>query len=195
MKHFQVINIAPSFPKPIRFLETLARNAWWCWNQDAQELLRRIDPALWRDCGSNPLEFVRRVPRSTFDALAADSGFIAQLSVLEARFLESTTPPKTPEHGLVAYFSLEFGLHESIRLYSGGLGILAGDHLKAASDTATNLAGVGLYYHQGYFEQKLNHDGWQQEHYPENDLENLPIKRVRGADGEPVRIFRAVSGW
>lgn len=188
MKVFQVINVAPSFPKPIRFLEELARNAWWCWNQDAQELLRRIDPSLWRECGLSPLEFLRRVPRATFDALAADDGFIAQLAKLEARFRESTAPPKNPPHGLVAYFSLEFGLHESIRLYSGGLGILAGDHLKAASDTALNLVGVGLYYHQGYFEQKLNHEGWQQEHYPENDLENLPMKRVRGEDGEPVRI-------
>ncbi|HEX2751288.1 MAG TPA: alpha-glucan family phosphorylase [Verrucomicrobiales bacterium] len=188
MKVFQVINVAPSFPKPIRFLEELARNAWWCWNQDAQELLRRIDPALWRECGSSPLEFLRRVPRSTFDALAADNGFITQLGKLETRFKEGTAPPKDPPHGLVAYFSLEFGLHESIRLYSGGLGILAGDHLKAASDTGLHLAGVGLYYHQGYFEQKLNHEGWQQEHYPENDLENLPMKRVRGVDGEPLRI-------
>ena len=135
MKQFQVINIAPTIPKPIRFLEDLARNAWWCWNQDAQELLRRIDPGLWRECGVNPLEFLRRVSRATFDALAVDPGFIAQLGRLEARFRECTAPPENPPHGLVAYFSLEFGLHESIRLYSGGLGILAGDHLKAASDT------------------------------------------------------------
>ena len=188
MKHFQVINIAPSLPKTIHFLEDLARNAWWCWNQDAQELLRRIDPALWRDCGVNPLEFLRRVPRATFDALAVDDGFLAQLAKLEARFRTSTTPPETPAHGLVAYFSMEFGLHESIRLYSGGLGILAGDHLKAASDTGVHLAGVGLYYHQGYFEQKLNHDGWQQELYQENDVMNLPMRRVRGPDGEPIRI-------
>jgi starch phosphorylase len=188
MKHFQVINVAPSIPKPIRFLEELVRNAWWCWNQDAQELLRRIDPMLWRNCGGNPLEFLRCVPRSTYDALAADSGFLAQLAKLEARFRESTAPQQNPPHGLVAYFSLEFGLHESIRLYSGGLGILAGDHLKAASDTSLNLAGVGLYYYQGYFEQKLNHEGWQQEHYPENEIENLPMKCVRGADGEPLRI-------
>lgn len=188
MKHFQVINVAPSVPKPIRFLEELARNAWWCWNQDAQELLRRIDPPLWRDCGTNPLEFLRRVSRNTFDALAADDGFITQLGKLEARFRECTAPPQNPPHGLVAYFSLEFGLHESIRLYAGGLGILAGDHLKAASDTRMHLAGVGLYYHEGYFEQKLNHDGWQQEHYPENDVENLPMRRVRDASGELVRI-------
>jgi len=188
MKHFQVINVAPSLPRPIRFLEDLARNAWWCWNQDAQELLRRIDPALWRDCGINPLEFLRRVPRATFDALAADDGFLAQLAKLEARFRACTAPPESPPHGLVAYFSLEFGLHESIRLYAGGLGILAGDHLKAASDTTLHLAGVGLYYHQGYFEQKLNHEGWQQELYQENEVENLPMRRVRGPDGEPIRI-------
>lgn len=188
MKHFQVINVAPSIPKPIRFLEDLARNAWWCWNLDAQELLRRIEPALWRDCGGNPLEFLRCVPRPVYESLAADPGFLSQLAKLEARFRESTAPPADPPHGLVAYFSLEFGLHESIRLYSGGLGILAGDHLKAASDARLHLAGVGLYYHQGYFEQKLNHEGWQQEHYPENEIENLPMQRARGSDGEPLRV-------
>ena len=188
MKNVQIINVAPSIPKSIRFLEDLARNAWWCWNSEAQQLLRRIDPTLWRDCGHNPLEFLRRVPRPTLAALSEDTGFQTQLARLETRFLECTAPQGEKLHGLVAYFSLEFGLHESIRLYSGGLGVLAGDHLKAASDVGVNLCGVGLFYHLGYFEQKLNHEGWQQEHYQHNDIENLPMRLARGASGEPVFV-------
>jgi len=188
MKNVQIINVAPSIPKQIRFLEELARNAWWCWNAEAQQLLRRIDPTLWRDCTGSPLEFLRRVSRPTLEALAEDSGFQTQLARLETRFRECTASDSLGLHGLVAYFSLEFGLHESIKLYSGGLGVLAGDHLKAASDVGVNLCGVGLFYHQGYFEQKLNHDGWQQEHYQLNEIENLPMRLARNPAGEAIHI-------
>lgn len=188
MKHVQIFNVAPCVPNSLRFLETLARNAWWCWNQDALQLLRRIDPALWRDSGQNPLQFLRSVPQPTLEALAQDAGFLNQLARLERHFQESTARDPNPKHGLVAYFSLEFGLNENIRLYSGGLGILAGDHLKAASDVALPLAGVSLFYHQGYFEQRLDRDGWQQEHYPESEIHNLPMRLARDASGEPVHV-------
>jgi starch phosphorylase len=141
MNYVQIINVAPCIPESLRFLETLARNAWWCWNQEALNLFRRIDPAAWRDAGQNPLVFLRTVPQPTLEAISEDAGFLKQLAKLQRWFEESTAADPAAKHGLVAYFSLEFGLNENIRLYSGGLGILAGDHLKAASDLAVPLAG------------------------------------------------------
>ena len=188
MNNVQIINVAPCIPEPLAFLETLARNAWWCWNQDALNLFRRIDPAAWRHSGHNPLTFLRAVPQPTLEAIAEDPGFLKQLAKLQHWFEESTAPDPDPKHGLVAYFSLEFGLNENIRRYSGGLGVLAGDHLKAASDLAVPLVGVGLFYYQGYFEQRLNQDGWQQEIYPDSEIQDLPMKRARKPDGELVEV-------
>jgi starch phosphorylase len=188
MNHVQIINVAPCIPEPLRFLETLARNAWWCWNQEAMTLFRRIDPAAWRLSGHNPLVFLRTVPQPTLQAIADDAGFQKQLAKLQRWFEESTAADPKVKHGLVAYFSLEFGLNENIRLYSGGLGILAGDHLKAASDLAVPLVGVGLFYYQGYFEQRLNNDGWQQEIYPDSEIQDLPIKRGRTPGGDLVEV-------
>ncbi len=188
MNNVQIINVAPCIPEPLRFLETLARNAWWCWNHEALSLFRRIDPGAWRTSGHNPLAFLRAVPQPTLEAIAEDAGFLKQLAKLQRWFEESTAPDPAAKHGLVAYFSLEFGLNENIRLYSGGLGVLAGDHLKAASDLAVPLAGVGLFYYQGYFEQRLNHEGWQQEIYPDSEIQDLPMKRVRRADGEYLEV-------
>ena len=192
MKHVQILNVSPCIPASISFLETLARNAWWCWNQDALVLLRRMEPALWRECGLNPLEFLRRIPQPVLEALSQDAGFLSQLQRLETHFRESTAPDPAPKHGQVAYFSLEFGLNENMRLYSGGLGILAGDHLKAASDVALPLAGVGLFYNQGYFEQRLNHEGWQQELYPDSGIQNLPMRRARTPEGALVEVSVAM---
>lgn len=188
MNNVQIINVAPCIPESLAFLETLARNAWWCWNQDALTLFRRIDPAAWRESAQNPLIFLRQVPQTTLEAIADDPGFLKQLAKLQHWFEESTAPHPDPKHGLVAYFSLEFGLNENIRLYSGGLGILAGDHLKAASDLAVPLVGVGLFYHQGYFEQRLNQDGWQQEIYPDSEIQDLPMKRARTTAGDLVEV-------
>jgi starch phosphorylase len=188
MTSIQIVNVAPCIPKPLRFLETLVRNVWWSWNQDAISLLRRMDPSLWRTVVGHPLEFLRRIPQPTLQSLAVDETFLKQLAAVEARFNAGIAKSNGAEHGQVAYFSLEFGLHETIRLYSGGLGVLAGDHLKAASDLGIPLVAVGLFYHQGYFEQCLTYDGWQQEQYTDAEIPDLPMKLARNKDGEKVEI-------
>ncbi len=188
MTSIQIVNVAPCIPKPLRFLEVLVRNVWWSWNEDAIALLRRMDPALWRSVEGHPLEFLRRIPQPTLESLAVDDAFLKQLAAVEARFQQGIAPAPNPVHGQVAYFSLEFGLHESIRLYSGGLGVLAGDHLKAASDLGIPLVAVGLFYNQGYFEQCLTRDGWQQEQYADAEIPDLPMKLARNAAGEKVSI-------
>ncbi len=183
----QLFNIAPAIPEPIRFLETLAHNMWWCWNLDAVELFRRINHELWRDADHNPFEFLNLVPQKRFEALVEDESFMRHLQQVKERFDAMTSSAKDSRH-CIAYFSLEYGIHESLRLYSGGLGLLAGDHLKAASDSNLPLVAVGLMYRQGYFQQYLNSDGWQQEHYPENEIHRMPLQKVSDANGQHLQI-------
>ena len=194
MKNFKTFQVIPSIPKPLQFLETLSRNMWWCWNKDAIELFRRIDPPLWVEAGRNPIFFLSKIPQRRFEKLAKDKGFLAQLKGVQEQFknrvLDSVDRADTSfkPGETIAYFSMEFGIHESLPLFAGGLGILAGDHLKSASNLNLPLTGVGLMYRHGYFRQYLNHDGWQQEAYPDTDIYDLPVERVRDADENELRI-------
>lgn len=194
MRHMQTYQVYPDIPRPLAFLETLARNLWWCWNMSAIELFRRIDIKGWRIARSNPVLFLTTVPAQRLAELAEDQGFLAHLQEVREAFEASVhTPPETADtpygaQGAIAYFSMEFGLHESLPLFAGGLGILAGDHLKGASDLRLPLCSVGLFYRSGYFHQYLNPDGWQQEGYPESDIFELPVERARDAAGNEVHV-------
>ena len=194
MKNFQTYQVYPNIPDSLSFLETLSRNMWWCWQKDAIELFRRIDPPLWVDSARNPIAFLARLPQDRFEQLAADDGYLTHLERVKANFEKLVLAPADPGQSAfgsqetVAYFSMEFGIHESLPLFAGGLGILAGDHLKAASNLALPLIGVGLMYNQGYFRQYLNHEGWQQEAYPKTDLYNLPVQRMQTTEGEDLII-------
>jgi starch phosphorylase len=194
MKNFQTFQVFPNIPQNLQFLEVLSRNMWWCWNKDAIELFRRMDPALWVESGRNPIAFLSKISQGRFEKLAKDKGYRAHLKAVQEQFqirvLDSADrgdsafgPGET-----IAYFSMEFGIHESLPLFAGGLGILAGDHLKAASNIDLPLTGVGLMYQAGYFSQYLNPDGWQQEVYPETDLYDLPVERVQDDSGNELRV-------
>ncbi|MDI6774977.1 MAG: alpha-glucan family phosphorylase [Verrucomicrobiota bacterium] len=193
MRKIQVFSVSPTIPVALEFLETLAKNLWWCWNVDAIELFRRMDPQGWRQSGRNPVEFLRRLSQKRMEALAEDDGFLAHVQQVSERFdqevlrLRNGLPVKTPSR-CIAYFSLEFGIHESLNFYSGGLGVLAGDHLKAASDLNLPLVGIGLMYRQGYMRQSITSDGWQQERYPENEAHRLPLKDVRDAKKRRITV-------
>ena len=194
MKHLQTFQIFPAVPEPIKFLEKLARNLWWCWHLDAIELFRRISPRLWALSGRNPLLFSTLIPQERLEELAHDESYLAHLRGVQEKFQRETTPlmptsdaPYNPGE-VIAYLSMEFGLHESVPIFAGGLGILAGDHLKSASDLGIPLVGVGLLYRQGYFRQFLNDEGWQQEEYPETNIFNLPLYRAKDAAGKEVTI-------
>ena len=201
MRNFKSYQVQPNIPQNLAFLETLSRNMWWCWTRDAVELFRRIDPRLWAECGRNPIPFLTRVPQSRLEQLAKDSSFIGHLERVRGLFEKRVNKPDIhvdlpfgPGEYIV-YFSMEFGVHESLPLFAGGLGILAGDYLKAASNTGLPLAGVGLLYRQGYFRQFLNHDGYQQEAYPETDFYSLPLQRMRDAAGNEIRVsIRGADG-
>jgi starch phosphorylase len=194
MRNFKTFQVHPNIPENLAFLEDLSRNIWWCWTRDAVELFRRIDPRLWAECGRNPICFLTQVAQGRLEKLSRDPSYLSHLGrvreLFDKRVLQTELGIELPfapgEH--VAYFSMEFGLHESLPLFAGGLGILAGDHLKAASNMGLPVVGIGLMYRQGYFRQYLNHEGWQQEAYPETDFFSLPIKRVRDDSGNEFRI-------
>ena len=192
MKNVHLFNVAPAMPEPLVFLETLAHNLWWSWNLQAVDLFRRINPDLWRESGHNPLEFLCRVPQARLESLASNDGFRSQLKAVREQFEKDVTHASDAERDAasptVAYFSLEYGIHESIRMYSGGLGVLSGDHLKAASDLALPLAAVGLFYRQGYFQQYLDRDGWQQEFYPENEIHCMPFSEAVDSENRQIQV-------
>ncbi|MFN2168352.1 MAG: alpha-glucan family phosphorylase, partial [Anaerolineae bacterium] len=192
MKNIQLFNVAPSLPQEIRFLEQLAGNLWWSWNSDAIDLFRRIDPDLWAVSRHNPLKFFCEISPERLAELREDSGFLTHMEAVRERFEAEVLEPEAAagqaDRGGVAYFSLEFGIHESVRIYSGGLGCLAGDHLKSASDLGLPLLAVGLLYRQGYFQQYLDDDGWQQESYPEIVPHHVPIVKMTGQDGQPIEV-------
>lgn len=197
MNDIKLFTVAPAMPEPLAFLETLAHNLWWCWNSDAVELFRRINPERWREVEHNPLDFLGSVPQARREALATNEGFINHLASVKSRYgdmIGKAGYHRGQGRPCVAYFSLEYGIHESVRMYSGGLGALAGDHLKAASDLGLPLVAVGLMYRQGYFQQYLNKDGWQQEFYPDNQIHLMPLTQAQNPAGEPVQVTVPLPG-
>ncbi|GAW68557.1 alpha-glucan phosphorylase [Geoanaerobacter pelophilus] len=191
--------VVPSLPKELAGLQRIACNLWWSWEPEAIGLFKRLDPELWRQTRHNPLEVLGSLQQATYESLMADEGFMSHLSQVEERLSEYLSSRTWYErHGnagaRIAYFSMEFGLHESLPIYSGGLGILAGDHLKSASDLGLPLVGVGLLYRQGYFRQYLNLEGWQQEIYPENDFYNLPLHQEKDREGKPLVFYLEYPG-
>jgi glycogen phosphorylase len=165
----------------------LAANVVWSWEPLIRALFRRLDPVLWRESGYNPVVLLGRVPQTTLDRAAADPRYVA-LYVQACERHDAQTAAVSGGDTLIAYFSAEYGLTECLPIYSGGLGILSGDHLKSASDTAIPLVGVGLLYQQGYFRQYLNPDGWQQERYPVNDFFTLPLSPIRDSAGLNLKV-------
>ena len=195
MDHLQTFQVVPNIPEQLSFLEALSRNLWWSWKQDAIELFRRIDPQLWEESERNPIVFLTHISQARFEELAKDDSFLAHQERVKERFEKRACAAAAdwPKHlsgkqGVIAYFSMEFGIHESLPLFAGGLGVLAGDHLKTSSNMALPLVGVGLLYRQGYFRQFLDQDGWQQEEYPEIDFYNLPIERARDHSGNEIHV-------
>jgi len=187
--------VTPSLPPKLQPLLDIARNLWWCWNPEAINLLRRVDPDLWEERHHNPIAVLGSLSSDRISDLTRDQAFLAHLEAVFDDLQQYRTQQSwfETEHDhlkacRVAYFSFEFGLHESLPLYSGGLGVLAGDHLKSATDLGVPLVGVGLAYQHGYFRQYLNHDGWQQEDYPVNDFYNMSMSLECDENGSPVTI-------
>jgi glycogen phosphorylase len=190
IKALRTFRVRPNLPAELAALAGLARNLRWSWEPEMQELFRWADPDLFEAVGGNPVALLGRLSPQRLDALAGDATFVSRLAAAERALERYLTEdpwahgqrPRTPP---IAYFSPEFGITGAVQTYSGGLGVLAGDHLKAASDLGLDLVGVGLLYRHGYFRQFLDADGWQQERYPDLNPHNLPLRRLE-RDGEPA---------
>ncbi len=178
------IYVHPKYPEPLTKLFELSMNIWSLWNEDVQNLFRIANSRLFEECGRNPLKFLNELPEERRLELAFDAGYLEQLEEVYERFKEHTEPVRDIR---VAYFSMEFGLN-LLPIYAGGLGILAGDVLKSASDMSIPMVGVGLYYRYGYFRQNINLDGYQEEFYQETELSYLPMKQFKTDDGKALYI-------
>lgn len=195
MPTLQRFTVVPRLPERLAKLRALAQNLWWAWTPEARELFTRIDGRLFDEVHGNPIELLSRVDQARLDELAKDDAYTglldAQVEALD-RYLtrDAWFQKRFPEEKkhTIAYFSMEYGLHESLPIYSGGLGVLAGDHLKTASDLGLPLVGIGLAYAEGYFRQFLNDDGLQGERYPLNDWHRLPVNPVFDANGKRITI-------
>jgi starch phosphorylase len=187
--------VKPRLPGQLSPLTELTHNLWFSWSPEAVELFQRIDSRLWPQVHHNPVSLLNQVSQTRLEALSKDSGFLAQMERVHAQlkgYLAAEGCPflgdRTPKDFKIAYFSAEYGLADCLPIYSGGLGMLSGDHLKSASNLNVPLVAVGLAYRQGYFTQYLNPDGWQQEEYRPNDFWNLPMELVRDDGGNEVTI-------
>ena len=186
--------VSRHLPESLKDLETLSKNLWWCWNEPAKELFKSIDPAVWKSCGENPIALLDRVSLKKFKALSSDAAFLASLKAVKSEFDEYMALKADRKDPSVAYFCMEYGLDTSLKIYSGGLGILAGDYLKETSDMNTNLVAVGLLYRYGYFTQKLSAQGAQVSEYDAQDFMKIPAEPVRDADGNWQTISIAFPG-
>ncbi|MET9735290.1 alpha-glucan family phosphorylase [Streptomyces sp. NPDC006458] len=200
MKAIRRFTVRPVLPDPLTPLSDLARNLRWSWHAETRELFQSVDPDRWAASDGDPVRLLGSVPPRRLAELAQDRRFLRRLRaavdelgdyVRGDRWYQAQ-PPGLP--AAVAYFSPEFGITAALPQYSGGLGILAGDHLKAASDLGLPLIGVGLLYRHGYFRQTLSRDGWQQEHYPVLDPNELPLALLEEADGTPAQLSLAMPG-
>ncbi len=182
-------------PDELKPLMKIARNLWWVWSFEAIELFRRLDVDLWREVEHNPIALLGALPQKTMNTIAKSESFIAHMNRVEEEMEMHMTARKWFEENRgeikdfnIAYFSAEFGIHECIPTYAGGLGVLAGDHLKSSSELGMPLTGIGLLYRYGYFHQYLSVDGWQQERFPRTDYNNIPIQLVTDKKGEPLIV-------
>ncbi|MDF1610598.1 alpha-glucan family phosphorylase [Stygiobacter electus] len=188
-------NVVPSIPEKLLPLKKIAYNLFWTWNQDAIELFRRLDKKLWEETHHNPVLMLGKISQDRLSFAANDDSFVSHMNRVDEQlkiYLEEKTWYQKNYNiegkNIIAYFSAEFGLTECLQIYSGGLGVLSGDHLKSASDLGLPLVGVGLCYKEGYFQQYLSNDGWQHERYEITDFYNQPMNLVKDKNGEPLKI-------
>jgi len=201
VKALRRLTVRAAFPPELAALGEIVANLRWSWHPDSLDLLESVDPELWDACGRDPGRMLGEVGGDRLGLLAADRRFLRRLQDVYDDLTDYLTQPRWYQKQVasgvalpsaIGYFSPEFGITEVLPQYSGGLGILAGDHLKAASDLGVPIIGVGLLYRSGYFRQSLSADGWQQEHYPSLDPQGLPIRALQDADGNPVRVALAL---
>ncbi len=187
--------VRPALPAALQRMPELSMNLLWSWDHSLRALFRRLDPGIWKASNQNPVVLLGRVPQATLERAAADPRFLAlyrRACETQDAYLAASSADRS--NMLVAYFSMEYGLLDCMPIYSGGLGLLSGDHLKASSDAGLPLVGMGLLYQRGYLQQTLDPDGWQQERTTVNDFYSLPVTPVTRPDGSEMLVSVLLAG-
>ena len=186
--NWKEVTVKSRIPEELEKLSEIARNIWWAWNFEATELFRDLDPELWKECGQNPVLLLERMSYEKLEALTKDKVILRRMNEVYTKFRDYMDVKPDSQRPSVAYFSMEYGLSSVLKIYSGGLGVLAGDYLKEASDSNVDLCAVGFLYRYGYFTQTLSMDGQQIANYEAQNFGQLPIDRVLDADGKPLVV-------
>ncbi|MEY8687248.1 glycosyltransferase family 1 protein [Bacteroides sp. AN502(2024)] len=186
--NWKEVTVKSRIPEELEKLSEIARNIWWAWNFEATELFRDLEPELWKECGQNPVLLLERMSYEKLEALAKDKAILKRMNDVYTKFREYMDVKPDDKRPSVAYFSMEYGLSSVLKIYSGGLGVLAGDYLKEASDSNVDLCAVGFLYRYGYFTQTLSMDGQQIANYEAQNFGQLPIERVMDANGQPLVV-------
>ena len=186
--YWKEVTVKSRIPVELEKLSEIARNIWWAWNFEATELFRDLDPELWKECGQNPVLLLERMSYEKLEALTKDKVILRRMNEVYTKFRDYMDVKPDSQRPSVAYFSMEYGLSSVLKIYSGGLGVLAGDYLKEASDSNVDLCAVGFLYRYGYFTQTLSMDGQQIANYEAQNFGQLPIDRVLDADGKPLVV-------
>ena len=182
------IIVKSNLPASLARLGELSKNLWWVWNNPARELFEYIDLELWEECAHNPVVMLDEVSYKRFQELEKDQKFMSILDQVYSQFKRYMDERKNLGNPQIAYFSMEYGLHDSLKIFSGGLGLLAGDYLKEASDMKVNLTAVGLLYRYGYFKQTLNLHGEQMANYEFQDFSKIPVQPVLDENQEWIKV-------
>ena len=182
------VNVKSHIPAELACLSEMARNIWWSWTPEAREMFKSLNPTLWKECGLNPVLLLERLSYETLEELAKDEAVLARINSVYKMFREYMDVKPNAERPSVAYFCMEYGLTHVLRIYSGGLGVLAGDYLKEASDSNVDMCAVGFLYRYGYFTQSLSIDGQQIANYEASNFPNLPLERVMDENGKPLVV-------
>ena len=186
--NWKEVTVKSRIPEELEKLSEIARNIWWAWNFEATELFRDLDPELWKECGQNPVLLLERMSYEKLEALAKDKVILRRMNEVYTKFRDYMDVKPDEQRPSIAYFSMEYGLSSVLKIYSGGLGVLAGDYLKEASDSNVDLCAVGFLYRYGYFTQTLSMDGQQIANYEAQNFGQLPIDRVMDANGQPLVV-------
>ena len=186
--NWKEVTVKSRIPEELEKLSEIARNIWWAWNFEATELFRDLDPELWKECGQNPVLLLERMSYEKLEALAKDKVILRRMNEVYTKFRDYMDVKPDELRPSIAYFSMEYGLSSVLKIYSGGLGVLAGDYLKEASDSNVDLCAVGFLYRYGYFTQTLSMDGQQIANYEAQNFGQLPIERVMDANGQPLIV-------
>ncbi len=186
--NWKELNVKSNLPESVKKLEEIARNIWWVWNSDAKNMFRTINAEAWKEAGSNPIRLLNILTHEQLTALGNDAAFVKKLDGIYERFIQYINTPFNTGKPSVAYFSMEYGLTEILKIYSGGLGVLAGDYLKEASDCAIDMTAIGFLYRYGYFTQSLSVDGQQIAVYEPQNFNSLPIEQIKDANDNPLVV-------